>query len=103
MKPSIHRTRAAVRDSSAAPSRTTPNRSHRSFLQGNDFEDSPGHAIQDVSTHFPAQILGWPADSLQHRALEAELHSRMEKVLRALNIADRRSELGFSVVFDEGC
>ena len=74
-----------------------------SFLQGNDFEDSPGHAIQDVSTHFPAQILGWPADSLQHRALEAELHSRMEKVLRALNIADRRSELGFSVVFDEGC
>ena len=55
-----------------------------SFLAGNDNEDFPSGAIQQVSNHFVADLLGWPVDSLQLQAVERELRARMKKVLRAL-------------------
>ena len=55
-----------------------------SFLAGNDNEDFPSGAIQQVSNHLVADLIGWPVDSLQLRAVERELRARMKKVLRAL-------------------
>ena len=41
-----------------------------SFLAGNDNETFPSGAIQEVSNHFVADLLGWPVDSLQLQAVE---------------------------------
>ena len=80
-------------------------------FRGDDVDDA-SFEMRTVSTDFLAELLGWPVDSPQHRAVERELRARMKKVLCALKwpqgpdwLTDGALDalLEFHVVFNADC